>query len=159
MKVPCYDVDINHHFQGLLENIEELKQLSGTYMTLKTENLDKIMQVYLSLFIGPIYDIPDRKHNFDALEKAVESVKKLMGPIWQINREHNYQQIIEHAESLKNLHGPCYDIDKRQHHYVAIEKHLDMAKKLMGPIYDFGNKEHKYGGRMAAGLLQKVLLI
>ena len=92
------------------------------------------------------------------MEKAVESVKKLMGPIWQINREHNYQQIIEHAESLKNLHGPCYDIDKRQHHYVAIEKHLDMAKKLMGPIYDFGNKEHKYGGRMASGLLQKVLL-
>ena len=30
MKVPCYDVDINHHFQGLLENIEELKQLSGS---------------------------------------------------------------------------------------------------------------------------------
>ena len=42
MKVPCYDVDINHHFQGLLENIEELKQLSGTYMTLKTEYLDKL---------------------------------------------------------------------------------------------------------------------
>ena len=47
MKVPCYDVDINHHFQGLLENIEELKQLSGTYMTLKTENLDKLMYIFI----------------------------------------------------------------------------------------------------------------
>ena len=130
LKWPCYDVEINHHFQGLDEHVEELKQL-----------------------VGPIWDIPDRKHHFEALEKSVDQAKKLFGPIFQIDNNHHFQQIIEHAEKLTKLYAPGNpELDNRKHHFVAIQQHVDLAKKLLGPIYDV-NVKHNYGGRFAAGLL------
>ena len=70
-----------------------------------------------------------RKHHYEAIEKAVDKIKNLMGPILQIERQHHFTEIADRAEKMLHLFGPAYEVE-RKNHFVAIQTHVDLAKRL-----------------------------
>ena len=64
----------------------------------------------------------------------VDSLKALVGPLYDIDSKHNFNVVMEKVKSLKDLSGPVMDIEKREHAYREVKKSLDSVKNLNGPF-------------------------
>ena len=53
-----------------------------------------------------------QSHHFQDLAKAVDSMKVMFGPIYDVQASHHYNEIDKHMEQLKGLQGPVYSIDR-----------------------------------------------
>ena len=53
----------------------------------------------------------------------MDKLKKLEGPVYNIESAHHYNGLTERMETLKNLKGPVYHIDN-QHHFNEFEKQV-----------------------------------
>ena len=74
------------------------------------------------------------------IEKHVETLEKLQGPVYDIKRDHCFKEIFKNIDQVKKLQGPIYDLNLPAHHFSQIEQHLDSMKNLQGPVYDVDSK-------------------
>ena len=97
--------------------------------------LSSYCKIYLK---GPVYDHGAGKSHYDGIIQSVETLKNLIGPVYNIGQEtaHKYADIQKHVESLKTLNGPKYDIDSG-HHFSEIIKNVE---ELKAALQNFGGR-------------------
>ena len=69
-----------------------------------------------------VYNV-DTKHGFAEIEKHMDKLKNLAGPVYDIESAHHFNGLTERMETLKNLKGPVYHIEN-QHHFNEFEKQV-----------------------------------
>ena len=94
---PVYDINREHKYAEIKENIVELKNLQG-----------------------PVYAM-ERAHQYDGQMDKVEHERALNGPVYEIFRQHNFGEIEKQLTDLRTLTGPCYDIEARNHKFHEID--------------------------------------
>ena len=55
------------------------------------------------------------------MEKGVESLKSLIGPIYMTDSKYHFNEIEKHLKDIKpNLQGPVYKMEERRHGFDII---------------------------------------
>ena len=62
----------------------------------------------------------ERAHHFAEIEKGIDKMKSLTGPMYEIERKHNYSEIEKRCEKLEKLEGPVYNTDAVKHQFNEI---------------------------------------
>lgn len=88
----------------------------------------------------PVRENVDYQHHFNEIEKRVESIKDLMGPVYSVEHQNVFQSILQQVQDLKTLNYPVYDI-QRDHRFAEIQKNLYDIKMMNGPVY---HTEHQH---------------
>lgn len=120
--------------------------INHNYENMTTLNTFTPLSSYYEIDLkGPVYDHGAGKSHYDGIIQSVETLKNLIGPVYNIGQEtaHKYADIQKHVESLKTLNGPKYDIDSG-HHFSEIIKNVEELKDLTGPVYNIGEPGHNY---------------
>ena len=98
------------------------------------QSLEKGVESLKSL-VGPIY-FTDSKYHFNEIEKHLEKLKpNLLGPVYKLEDRHfTYDIVPEHKSGEESLTGPIYNLPENQHHFHEILKHVSDLKELAGPV-------------------------
>merc|ERR1719222_48080 len=94
---------------------------------------------------GPVFDLEARNHAFQDIERSVAELKNLNYPVYDINREHRFNEIQKNLYDLKQMNGPVFDIE-HHHAYQEFNKNIADLKALVGPVYDIPNYKHHFAG-------------
>ena len=99
-------------------------------------------QLFLQTFLPCLLNLKFGSHliatNIEqAIEKHVDALKTLKGPVYDVEGKNHYEAIVKHVESLKGLQGPVYDFGKSGHAFSEVVKGVeDAMKQLHGPKYE-----------------------
>ncbi len=90
-----------------------------------------------------MYDLEESRHHFNELQKSVDTIKSLTGPVYACDHKNTFQEIGKHAEKLQYLMGPVYQhgVD-HSNHFQQITQAVHKIKNLTGPVYDVGHESH-----------------
>ena len=120
-------IDRSHQFHEVMEPRSGIQELVGpVYGTSDKSNYFVIQPRpdRITGLDGPVYNIEETKHHFNELNKAVESVKTLAGPVYDVDSSHKFQEMEHIVADLKMLQGPVYSIENA-HSFAEIEKSVD----------------------------------
>ena len=65
----------------------------------------------------------------------MDSIKALVGPLYEIDSKHNYSVVMDKVKNLRDLCGPVMDIEQREHAYREVKQSLDSIKNLAGKCH------------------------
>ena len=77
------------------------------------------------------------------LEKGVESLKSLIGPIYMTDSKYHFNEIEKHLKDIKpNLQGPVYKMEERRHGFDIIpdQKPAGKSKQMINCKQNNNNK-------------------
>ena len=95
----------------------------------------------LKALVGPLYNI-DSKHNYSVVMDKVKNLRDLSGPVMNIEqRDHAYREVKQSLDSIKNLTGPFYAVDNA-HNYNEVQDRVSGQVNLEGPVYQVFNKHN-----------------
>ena len=83
---------------------------------------------------GPVYVTDDYKHHFSEIDKHVETLKTLAGPVYDVAHSCKFSELISKVDNIKSLMGPVYDIGKAEHHFNEMEKQAESLRLLAGNV-------------------------
>ena len=94
-------------------------------LTIVTQSFVQVLAPLIFFFIGlktiagPVYMSANNKHNFDVIEKHLETFKQVNGPIYVTgNAKHNFSKIQKAAETIKGLNYPILNTGEARNHYI-----------------------------------------
>jgi cbb3-type cytochrome oxidase cytochrome c subunit len=89
----------------------------------------------LKTLASPIY-VTDNKHSFDVIEKHLETLKEVHGPIYiNENTKHSFSEIQKAAEHIQNLNHPVLNTGDAKNHFNEM---MATAEKLKNMSGEFG---------------------
>ena len=151
---PIYHgVQVKNEFVPPLEKVQSAKTLNGPvlqgvggehkYNLVETEGWKNRLESDPNVQ-HPILPT-ERQHKFNMVEaegfKKVESVKGMLGPIYNVLHDHHYREIISNALILSDLGGKI-DKDMAVNMYSPEAPQVPEIKTLLGPVYDILNEHH-----------------
>ena len=108
----------------------------------------------LKTIAGPVYMSENNKHNFDVIDKHLDTLKEVHGPIYvNENTKHSFSEIQKAAEKITGLNFPVLNTGEAKNHFSEIIKTAETLKNLSGPVYISDESGHKYSEFIKAACL------
>merc|ERR1719464_1237104 len=121
------------------------------------------------LLATPVYFSEEQRHHFDQIKTQAETLKGLLGPIYDVAHKHSCSMVSQKpdlektlqgpiyfenmgnkfdgsnyaaADKGKDLAGPIYRLDNPRYCFDVIMEHADILRGLQGPVYDVDVHQH-----------------
>ena len=82
---------------------------------------------------GPVYLQGDNKHNFDVIQKHLDTLKEVHGPVYITeNAKHSFSEVQKAAEQIKNLNHPVLNTGEAKNHFNQMISSAETLKNMTG---------------------------
>ena len=82
---------------------------------------------------GPVYLQGDNKHNFDVIQKHLDTLKEVHGPVYITeNAKHSFSEVQKAAEQIKNLNHPVLNTGEAKNHFNQMISSAETLKNMNG---------------------------
>ena len=78
----------------------------------------------------------DNKHNFDVIQKHLDTLKEVHGPIYvNDNAKHSFSEIQKAAEQIQSLNHPVLNTGDAKNHFNQMVSAAEKLKNMNGKSY------------------------
>ena len=82
---------------------------------------------------GPVYLQGDNKHNFDVIQKHLDTLKEVHGPVYITeNAKHSFSEVQKAAEQIRNLNHPVLNTGEAKNHFNQMINSAETLKNMNG---------------------------